>query len=90
MKSTLPPRTNCTHTRVFACLLLLVMLAVPSVALAQSVTAIGRVELTGAPSPRTADVSDAVVWLNRLGDATEVQPPRSQRRLRLVQKNKRF
>src|SRR6516165_3708723 len=90
MESTLPPRTNCTHTRVFAWLLLLVMLSVPSVSLAQSVTAIGRVELTGAPSPRTADVSDAVVWLNRLGDATEVQPPRSQRRLRLVQKNKSF
>jgi plastocyanin len=91
MKSaTLLPRTNCTDTGVFACLLLLVMLPAPSVSLAQSVTATGRVELTGAPSPRTADLSDAVVWLNRFGDATEIQAPRSQRRLRLVQKSKSF
>ncbi len=90
MKSTLPPRTNCSGTWLFAYLLLLVMLPVPSVSWAQSVTATGRIELSGAPSPRTADLSDAVVWLKRLGDATNIQAPRSQRRLQLVQKNKSF
>jgi plastocyanin len=66
------------------------MLLLPSASQGQSVTLTGKIQLTGAASPRTADSSEAVVWLKRLDSATERQSPRPQRRLQLVQKNKGF
>ena len=50
----------------------------------------GRIELTGTASQRTAELSDAVVWLTQLGDARDIQAHRNQRHLQLVQKDKNF
>jgi plastocyanin len=90
MKLIRPIQTNSIYTFVFSLVLLLAMLPAASISWAQSVTTTGRIELAGAVSPRTADLSGAVVWLARLGDPDKIQTPRSQRRLQLLQKNKRF
>ncbi|HKW33918.1 MAG TPA: hypothetical protein VJN92_12995 [Candidatus Acidoferrum sp.] len=90
MKRTRPLKTNRIYPWISLCVLVLPILTAAPISRAQSVTASGRIELAGAASPRTVELSGAVVWLTRLGDAIETQAPRNQRRLQLVQKNKSF
>lgn len=46
--------------------------------------------MTNGTSPRTGDLSNAVVWLNRLGQTNGVPIARSQPRVQLLQKGKSF
>jgi plastocyanin len=70
--------------------LFLTTIAAASGSWGQDLTMTGRIELTGGASPQTADFSDAVVWLTRLGDSTETETPPNPQRLQLMQKNKSF
>lgn len=90
IKRTLARKAKGPRSWLFPCLLLFPVLPVPSASWAQTVTAAGKIELAGAPLGRTPDLSNTVVWLDRLSDPSEVQTPRSQRRLQLGQKNKSF
>lgn len=82
--------TKGLHPVVHFLVLSLSILSAASVSRGQSVAVTGKFELTDTASARMKDLSDAVVWLNRLGDSTEAQAPRSQQRLQLLQRNKSF
>lgn len=90
MNFALALKTEGAEARIFSCALLLGVLLGAPATLGQSVTVAGKIEARSAASGRTANLSDAVVWLTRLGDAAEIQSPLSLRRLQLVQKNKSF
>jgi len=50
----------------------------------------GKLELTDGNSPRMGDLSNAVVWLNRLDETNGPPIAHSQLRFQLLQKNKSF
>ncbi|HKW64397.1 MAG TPA: hypothetical protein VJN89_17735 [Candidatus Acidoferrum sp.] len=82
--------TKGSHRWLCLFVLLLSILPAASVSRGQSVTVTGKFELTDGTSARMKDLSNAVVWLTRLGDSAEVPPPRSRQLLQLVQKHKVF
>lgn len=78
------------HSLTWLLVLSLSILSAASISRGQSITVTGKFELTDNASPRTKDLSNAVVWLTPLGDTVEGQAPRSRQLLQLVQKNKVF
>src|SRR5215472_10482466 len=81
------------HPLIYLLVLTSSILSAASVSQGQSITATGKFELTDKASPRTKDLSKAVVWLTPVGetgDPAEVRNSHSSQRLQLVQKNKSF
>jgi plastocyanin len=72
------------------CALLCMMTTFATTCLGQQITITGRAELFRDATTRSADSSDVVVWLTRIGESGETQAASSPPRAQLVQKNKSF
>lgn len=70
--------------------LLCIVAAFAATCFAQQVTVTGRTELFREGSTRSANSSDVVVWLIRIGDSGKTQAAPSSPPPRLVQRNKSF
>ena len=72
------------------CVIVCMILAVPSVSLGQQVAVTGRIELSRSDANESVDSADAVVWLTRLDDSGAMHMPSSEQRVQLVQRHKSF
>lgn len=72
------------------CALLCMTTAFVAASLGQQITVTGRAEVFRDAATRSADSSDVVVWLTRMGESGETQAVSSPSRAQLVQRNKSF
>jgi hypothetical protein len=64
--------------------------AMYAVSLDQQVTVTARVDFSAGPAKQPADASNVVVWLDPIGNPSDVKPPSGPQRRQLLQKNKIF